>query len=280
MQALGYLCDAMDPELVDGIDKSAVDLILNCIVSGMATSCTDNTRAAAVTAMANSLKFCTKNFEVEAERDAIMQSVCDAAQCADTRVRIKAFQCMHEVAENFYEYLPPYVEAMFSLSIAAMSNDDEEVGKQAVEFWSTVCAQEQDIAELLEEDPEAVVSRHNIVPQAVGTLMPVVLQLLLRQPEDPEEENFSIQNSASVLLGYMAEVLGDAVLDHVIPFISSNIVSTEWRNKEAALTAFGSILEGPSPEKCRPIIQAAVQMLIECFQFPQPTGKATRCDGM
>lgn len=258
--------------MVDGVDKETVDLILNCIVSGMATTCTNDTRAAAVTAMANSLKFCTKNFEVQAERDAIMQSVCDAAQCPDARVRMKAFQCMDEVAENFYEYLPPYVEAMFSLSIAAMSNDDEEVGKPAVEFWSTVCAQEQDIIELLSEDPQAVVSQHNIIPQAVGTLMPIVLNLLLRQPEDPEEENFSIQNNASVLLVYMSEVLGDNVLDHVIPFISSNIVSTEWRNKEAALTAFGSILEGPSSEKCTPIIQAAVQMLIECFQYPHPTG--------
>lgn len=101
----------------------------------------------------------------------------------------------------------------------------------------------------------------------------MVLALLLRQPEDPEEENYSIQNNASVLLVYLSEVLGDAVLDHVIPFISSNIASTEWRNKEAALTAFGSVLEGPSPEKCLPIIQAAVVMLIECFQFNHPTGK-------
>jgi importin subunit beta-1 len=276
LEALGYLCDTMDPDLVDGVDKGTVDLILNCIVSGMASSCTNNIRAAAVTAMANSLKFCSKNFEVQAERDAIMQAMCDAAQCTDARVRMKAFQCMDEVAENFYEYLPPYVEARFSLTVAAMTTDEEEVGKQAVEFWSTVCAQEQDIADMLEDDPEAVVTRHDIIPQAVGTLMPVVLTLLLKQPEDPEEENYSIQNNASVLLVYMSEVLGDGVLDHVIPFISSNIVSTEWRNKEAALTAFGSILEGPSAEKCLPIIQAAVQMLIECFQFPHATGKRER----
>ena len=272
LEALGYLCDAMDPDLVDGVDKATVDLILNCIVSGMAESCTYNIRAAAVTAMANSLKFCHKNFEVEEERDAIMQSVCEAAQCNDARVRMKAFQCMDEVAENFYDYLPPYVEAMFGLSIEAMANDEEEVGKQAVEFWSTVCVQELDIADLLEEDPEAVVTRHNIIPQAVSTLMPVILNLLLLQPEDPEEENYSIQNNASVLLVYMSEVLRDDVLEHVIPFISSNIISSEWRNKEAALTAFGSILEGPSSEKCLPMIQAAVEMLIECFQHPHPTG--------
>lgn len=78
----------MDSELVDGVDKATVDLILNCIVSGMASACSDNIRAAAVTAMANSLKFCSKNFEVQAERDAIMQSMCDAAQCADARCRI------------------------------------------------------------------------------------------------------------------------------------------------------------------------------------------------
>lgn len=275
LEALGYLCDTMDYDLADNIEKSTVDLILNCIVSGMASSCSDNIRAAAVTAMVNSLKFCNKNFEVQAERDAIMQAVCDAAQCSDPRVRTKAFQCMDEVAENFYEHLPPYVEAMFSLTVNAMANDIEDVGKQAVEFWSTVCAQEQDINELLDEDPSAGVSRHNIIPQAVGSLMPVVLNLLLKQPDDPEEENFSIQNNASVLLVYLSEVLGDAVLDHVIPFISSNIVSTEWRKKEAALTAFGSILEGPSVEKCMPIIQAAIQMLIECFQHPHPTVRAS-----
>lgn len=275
LEALGYLCDAMDPDLVDGVDKTTVDMILTCIVGGMSDNCTNDIRAAAVTAMANSLKFCSKNFEVEEERDTIMQAVCDSAQCNDARVRMKAFQCMDEVAENFYEYLPAYVEAMFSLSIEAMTNDEEEVGKQAVEFWSTVCDQEQEIIELLEENPDAAVTRHDIIPQAAGTLMPVILNLLLHQPEDPEEENYSIQNNASVLLVYMSEVLRDAVLDHVIPFISSNIVSSEWRNKEAALTAFGSILEGPSSEKCLPIIQAAVQMLIECFQFPHPTVRAS-----
>jgi importin subunit beta-1 len=273
-KALGYLCDAMDPDLEAGVDKAAVDLILNCIVSGMAPSCSNDIRAAAVTAMHNSLKFCTKNFEMQGERDAIMQAMCDAAQCPDSRVRTKAFQCMDEAAENFYQHLPPYVEALFSLTVAAMSTDEEEVGKQAVEFWSTVCAQELDIAELLEEDSNADVTFHKIIPQAVSTLMPVVLSLLLRQPEDPEEENFSIQNNASILLVCMSEVLGDAVLEHVIPFISSNIVSSEWRNKEAALTAFGSILEGPSVEKCTPIIQAAVQMLVECFQHPHPTGES------
>jgi importin subunit beta-1 len=129
--------------------------------------------------------------------------------------------------------------------------------------------------EIFEEEFSAEVTLHDIIPQAVGTLMPVILNLLLLQPDDPDEENYSIQNNASVLLVYMAEVLRDDVLDHVIPFISDNIVSAEWRNKEAALTAFGSILEGPSSEKCTPIIQAAVEMLVECFQHPHPIVRAT-----
>jgi hypothetical protein len=33
------------------------------------------------------------------------------------------------------------------------------------------------------------------------------------------------------------------VVDHVMPFIQANISSTEWRLREAATFAFGSILE-------------------------------------
>ena len=37
-------------------------------------------------------------------------------------------------------------------------------------------------------------------------------------------------------------------------FIAQNIESQSWQNREAAVMAFGSILEGPSPENLKPLI--------------------------
>ena len=47
-----------------------------------------------------------------------------------------------------------------------------------------------------------------------------------------------------------------------MPFISANIQSQEWKLREAATLAFGSILDGPSSEVLGTLVDQAVPMMI------------------
>ena len=58
--------------------------------------------------------------------------------------------------------------------------------------------------------------------------------------------------------------LGD-ILEHVMGFISDNMENAKWQKRAAAIMAFGSVLEGPPPEKLKPYIDTAMLSLeIHC----------------
>jgi importin subunit beta-1 len=80
--------------------------------------------------------------------------VCQGTSARDERIRIASFTCLHEIAANYYSKLPPYMGEMFNISVKAINEDSEEVGLQAVEFWSTLCDIELDLAD--EDDPAEV----------------------------------------------------------------------------------------------------------------------------
>jgi importin subunit beta-1 len=84
----------------------------------------------------------------------ILQMVCQGTSARDERIRIASFTCLHEIAANYYAKLPPYMGEVFNISVKAINEDSEEVGLQAVEFWSTLCDIELDLAD--EDDPAEV----------------------------------------------------------------------------------------------------------------------------
>jgi importin subunit beta-1 len=65
LEALGYMCDSMNPETVD---ETVVNQILSSIIDGMRSDRCNEIRLAAVKALNNSLDFTSTNFENAVER--------------------------------------------------------------------------------------------------------------------------------------------------------------------------------------------------------------------
>lgn len=55
------------------------------------------------------------------------------------------------------------------------------------------------------------------------------------------------------------------IVPHVLPFINSNIKNENWRYREAALMAFGSILGGLEANTLKPLVEKAMPTLIEAM---------------
>ena len=105
---------------------------------------------AAIQALQNSLEFIRDNFEREAERNYIMQIVCEATQMDNSDIQVAAFECLCKIMSLYYEKMDFYMaKALYGITILGMRHQNDRVVLQAVEFWSTVCEIEYDI--LLEQ---------------------------------------------------------------------------------------------------------------------------------
>lgn len=271
LDALGYICDDMDPE---ELEAGEVNQILSTIVDGMRPDRANEIRLAATSALNLALDFADENFKRQVERDAIMQTIFSATQCtSDWQIRAKAFECCTSVVEQYYDHMAPYISHMFTLTTTAIQQDREEVAMQALEFWCTICDVEMEKIEEIENQDDEQREPHvylKITEQAAPLLVPIVLELLTKQKQDysdPESEQ-DIHSRAQITLQQFSNTIKEAILPHTLPFVTSNFSSSEWRRRDAAVFAFGTILEGPSPESLRAIVMQALPPLIPFLQDP------------
>lgn len=91
----------------------------------------------------------------------------------------------------------------------------------------------------------------------------MLLQLLTRQEEDADEDEWNVSMAAGTCLGLLAQAVSDNIVPAVIPFIEANIRAQDWHQREAAVMAFGSILDGPDPAVLTPLVNQALPILID-----------------
>ena len=118
----------------------------------------------------------------------------------------------------------------------------------------------------------AVQVNHKFIIAAVPHLTPILLQQLTKQEEgqDQDDTAWNVSMAAGTCLGLMARTAKDNIVQHVMPFVTENISKgmdgggspEDWHYREAATFAFGSILEGPSPQALIDIVRSAMDFLL------------------
>ncbi|KDR78361.1 hypothetical protein GALMADRAFT_224738 [Galerina marginata CBS 339.88] len=265
LQTIGFICEAIKPEILSLRSNE----ILTAVIQGARKEePSPEVQLAAIHALYNSLEFVRENFDRDGERNYIMQVVCEATQNSSVSVQVGAFECLVRIMSLYYDKMALYMEqALFGLTVVGMKHPDERVALQAVEFWSTVCEEEVDLAIEAQEAQE-----YGDVPEteskffakiALPEIVPVLLQLLTRQEEDAEEDEWNISMAAATCLALLAGAVQDAIVPSVIPFIEAHIKSEDWHYREAAIMTFGSILEGPDPSVLTPLVNQALPLLID-----------------
>lgn len=143
LTTIGYVCETDDAQLRESLAGYS-NQILTAVVQG-ARKEEENmeVRNAAITALSDCLDFIRSNFDNEGERNYIMQVVCEATQSGDVRIEAGAYGCLNRIMALYYDKMKFYMEkALYGLTIIGMKNEEEDVGKLAVEFWCTVCEEE------------------------------------------------------------------------------------------------------------------------------------------
>uniref|UniRef100_A0A2K5R4K3 Importin N-terminal domain-containing protein n=1 Tax=Cebus imitator TaxID=2715852 RepID=A0A2K5R4K3_CEBIM len=254
LEAIGYICQDIDPEQLQ--DKS--NEILTAIIQGMRKEePSNNVKLAATNALLNSLEFTKANFDKESERHFIMQVVCEATQCPDTRVRVAALQNLVKIMSLYYQYMETYMgPALFAITIEAMKSDIDEVALQGIEFWSNVCDEEMDLAiEASEAAEQGRPPEHTSKFYAKGALqylVPILTQTLTKQAmptliELMKDPSVVVRDTAAWTVGRICELLPEAAINDVYlaPLLQCLIegLSAEPRVASNVCWAFSSLAE-------------------------------------
>ncbi|KAG7087450.1 hypothetical protein E1B28_013416 [Marasmius oreades] len=264
LQAIGFVCEQIKPEIL----ALRSNEILTAVIHGARKEePSQDVQLAAIHALYNSLEFVRDNFDREGERNYIMQVVCEATQNPNVNVQVGAFECLVRIMDLYYDKMALYMEqALFGLTVVGMKHSDERVALQAVEFWSTVCEEEVELALEAQEaqDYGEMPERESkyFAKIALPEIVPVLLLLLTKQEEDADEDEWNVSMAAGTCLNLLANAVNDVIVPQAIPFIEANIKSEDWHQREAAVMTFGSILEGPDPSVLTPLAEQALPLLI------------------
>lgn len=96
----------------------------------------------------------------------------------------------------------------------------------------------------------------------------MLLQLLTKQDEDASEEEYNTSRAAYQCLQLYAQAVGQIIIQPVIQFVEANLRSDDWHNRDAAVSAFGAMMDGPEPKTLEGIVKSAMQPLISMMQDP------------
>ncbi|KAJ5614651.1 hypothetical protein N7528_008305 [Penicillium herquei] len=266
LATIGFICESQDPDLRASLNGHS-NAILTAVVQGARREEPNmDVRYAAIAALSDAVDFVRSNMENEGERNYIMQVVCEATQADEVRVQAGAFGCLNRIMGSYYDKMRFYMEkALFGLSIMGMKSEEEEVSKLAIEFWCTVCEEEiaieDDNAEAQQEGTE---SRpfFGFARVATREVVPVLLQTMCRQDEDAGDDEYNVSRAAYQALQLYAQCVQGDVIPPVVSFVEENIRNEDWRRRDAAVAAFGGIMDGPEPNVLEPLIKQALPVLL------------------
>ena len=269
---IGFICESEDSAL-----REALTLLSNSILTAVVQGArkeepNPDVRFAGITALSDSIEFVKTNFDNEGERNYIMQVICEATQASDSRIQAGAFGCLNRVVSLYYDYMKFYMEkALYGLSVVGMRSEDEDVAKLAIDFWCTLCEEEIQI----EDDNSAAdegfgTKRPNHYFTRVGAneIVPVLLQMLANQDEDAADEEYNTHKAAYMCLSLFAAAVGNEVVQVVAQFVEQFVRDADWHRRDAAMSAFGAIMDGPHEDVLIPLVRAALPAVMEKMQDP------------
>jgi importin subunit beta-1 len=87
------------------------------------------------------------------------------------------------------------------------------------------------------------------------------------------------ENSCPVAAGYtlenIAKAIGDDCLEYILTFIQPKIGSQRWGERYIGMIAFGSIIDGPGPEKIYNSVSSSFEFVINMLNDPIPKVRQT-----
>jgi hypothetical protein len=113
---------------------------------------------------------------------------------------------------------------------------------------------------------------HQVYPEIVTITAPIFLKCLICQMSDQPNEDYHVDKAGGTGLSLLAETSQSLLYGLVEPFIVTNLTSSDWRLKDASITAFGALIgtQWQHPQTAN-LIQGALPILLSSLEnSPHP----------
>ncbi|AOW03955.1 armadillo-type protein [Yarrowia lipolytica] len=256
LQSIGFICERADRNNA-GVVSQASGILTAIVQAAQSKESDQNVRLKAIEALGDSLDFIRDNFARDGERNCIMVVVCEATQSDSAKLREVSYGTMSRIMTKYYQFMELYMkQALFGVTVKGMQDSDDSVACMAVEFWSSVC-------EIEDKNQRTGEECFGFAKVAAPKVLPILLELLNRQNEYDDDEDWSVSMAAAACLQLFAQTIGNDVVPLTLQFVEQNIGNTtSWRNREAAVMAFGSILDGPDNAHLADLIKQALEPIL------------------
>lgn len=107
---------------------------------------------------------------------------------------------------------------------------------------------------------------YNFARVATNEVVPTLLVLLTKQDEDATDDEYNLSRASYQCLQLYAQAVGPNIIPPVIQFVEQHLRSEDWHYREAAVAAFGAIMEGPDEKVLEPIVKQALPILITMME--------------
>ena len=91
---------------------------------------------------------------------------------------------------------------------------------------------------------------------------------MAQQEDSDDEDDWNPCKAASVCLQCLATCCENDIVLLVLPFVREHIGNSDWTFRDAAIMAFGCILEGPESNLLTPIVSQAMEVLLQRLADP------------
>lgn len=107
---------------------------------------------------------------------------------------------------------------------------------------------------------------YNFSKVATNEVVPVLLMLLTKQDEDAADDEYNISRAAYQCLQLYAQAVGGLIIQPVLSFVEQKLRGEDWHDRDAAVSAFGAIMEGPDEKTLEPIVKQALPVIISMME--------------
>jgi importin subunit beta-1 len=85
---------------------------------------------------------------------------------------------------------------------------------------------------------------------------------MTKQDEDAGDDDYNVSRAAYQALQLYAQCVAGELIQPVLEFVEGNLRSDDWHRRDAAVAAFGAIMDGPDIKTLDPLIKQALPVLI------------------
>jgi importin subunit beta-1 len=117
--------------------------ILYAVLSNVSAANLDLSRIAAK-AFSRAAPFTRRNFEVQEQKEYIMNAIFGAIQLNDEEILESFMEALVDIGKVAYDYMAPYIQTIGEITLNFINSDMDKATTLAIEFWTSLCEVENE----------------------------------------------------------------------------------------------------------------------------------------